>query len=95
MGSKNKITLLRQELELALRTQAQSRMGEVLEKAIEMALAGDRAMLKLLIEAHLSKSPSSEEHVTEKTEIKIVTTEAHKVETTTPQPVETTTEVTH
>ena len=55
-GSKNQITLLRESLELQLREQAAPQMSEVLEKAFELALAGDRTMLKLLIEMHLSKS---------------------------------------
>jgi hypothetical protein len=60
LGSKNKITLLKQSLELQLREQAESRMPAVLEKAIELALDGDRAMLKLLLEQHLSKGASDE-----------------------------------
>lgn len=55
-GSKNKITLLRQSLELQLREQAAPDMAGVMETAIELAKGGDRAMIKLLLEMHMSKS---------------------------------------
>ena len=60
LGAKNKITLLRQALELDLREQAQPHMRLVLAKAIELALDGDRAMIKLLLEQHMSKAPAEE-----------------------------------
>ena len=74
-GSKNKITLLKQMLEVQLREAAQDRMPEVLNKAMEMALLGDRSMLKLLIELHMSKGYASEEKASEKVEINISTTQ--------------------
>lgn len=54
-GSRNKITLLRQSLELSLRQEASPHMTEVLETAINLAKSGDRTMIKLLLELHMSK----------------------------------------
>ena len=62
-GSKNKITLLKQELELQLREQAAPRIAEVLDRAIEMALAGDRTMIKLLLEMHMAKGSGDDSKV--------------------------------
>lgn len=72
-GSKNKITLLKQILEVQLREAAQDKMPEVLNKAMEMALMGDRTMLKLLLELHMSKGYATEEKASEKVEINIST----------------------
>lgn len=72
VGSKNKITLLKQSLELALREDAQGHMPAVLEKAIELALSGDRTMIKMLLELHMSKgTQSSDNKAQEKVEINI------------------------
>jgi len=73
-GSKNKITLLKQMLEVQLREAAQDRMPEILNKAMDLALLGDRTMLKLLLELHMSKGYASEEKASEKVEINISTT---------------------
>jgi len=87
-GSKNKITLLRQMLELQLREAAQDRMPEVLNKAFELALEGDRTMLKLLIELHMSKGPPDIEKAAEKVEINITTQGNAAPEKVAPAPVE-------
>lgn len=70
-GSKNAITLLRQSLELQLREQAAPDMSGVLQKAVELALEGDRSMIKLLMEMHMSKSTSDDKEAKEKVEITI------------------------
>lgn len=57
-GSKNQITLLKESLELALREQTSDRMATVMERALELAEGGDRAMIKLLLELHMSKGVS-------------------------------------
>ena len=54
-GRRNEITLLKESLELALREQGADRIPEVLETAIELALEGDRQMIKLLLDYHISK----------------------------------------
>jgi len=83
LGSKNKITLLRQSLELQLREQAAPDMAGVMKKAIEMALDGDRTMIKLLLEQHLAKAHSDEiGKSTERPQINI--TGVSKVEVTSP-----------
>ena len=55
-GSRNAITLLKQEIEHSLREQAAPNMGAVLDKALELALDGNITMLKFLLETHLSKT---------------------------------------
>lgn len=77
-GSKNKITLLRQSLELQLREAAQVDMPAVLKKAVDLALAGDRTMIKLLLELHMSKGPADQERAAEKVEINITTQPSEK-----------------
>lgn len=73
-GSKNKITLQKLMLEEQLRNQSEGRMAEVLDKAFELALSGDRTMLKLLLELHMSKGVADMEKATEKVSIQISTT---------------------
>jgi len=60
-GSKNRITLLKLELEQALREQAAPRMQEVLDKAFTMALKGHPGMIKLLLELHISKTSDKDD----------------------------------
>jgi hypothetical protein len=54
-GRRNEITLLKESLELELREQGASRMPEILDTAIQLALAGDTTMIKLLLELHMTK----------------------------------------
>ena len=70
-GSKNAITLLKQNLELQLREQASPDMGAVLEKAIELALEGHPGMIKLLLELHMSKGTMDDVKGSEKVAIQI------------------------
>lgn len=70
-GSKNKITLLKQSLELQLREQAAPDIGAVLDKAVELALGGDTQMIKLLIDLHMTKGASDEAKGIEKVAIQI------------------------
>lgn len=70
-GSKNRITLLRQSLEVQLREAAAPDMLSVLKKAVELAQDGDRAMIKLLLELHMSKQNQDQENGVEKVEINI------------------------
>lgn len=72
-GSKNKITLLKQSMEVALREQASPHMEAVLDKAIELAVEGDRTMIKLLLEQHMSKGVSDDAKASEKVAILINT----------------------
>lgn len=59
-GRRNEITLLKENLELALREQGSSRMPQVLETALDLALEGDRTMIKLLLELHMTKGGSGD-----------------------------------
>lgn len=61
VGTKNKITQQKIGIEAQLRDQLGEYMPEVLQKAIEMALAGDRAMLKVLLEFNISKAVALED----------------------------------
>ena len=70
-GSKNQITLLKQALELQLREQAEPEMAEVLQTAIALAKEGNVAMIKLLLEMHMSKGSSDEAKASEKVAIQI------------------------
>jgi hypothetical protein len=70
-GSKNAITLLKQSLELQLREQAAPDMGQVLDKATELALDGNTAMIKLLLELHMSKNTNDEAKAREHVAIQI------------------------
>lgn len=60
-GSKGRITAQKLKIEEALRDQLNMVMPEVLTKAIEMALEGDRSMIKLLVEMTMSKPQATED----------------------------------
>ena len=70
-GSKNAITLLKQSLELQLREQAAPDLGGVLGKCMELALDGDRQMIKLLLELHMTKGTADDVARTERVAIQI------------------------
>ena len=59
-GSKNKVTLLRLELEEALRDELQGEGLEILRKAISMAKAGNEKVIKVLLDKMLA-SPKGED----------------------------------
>lgn len=88
LGAKNRITILRQGIELELREFAAPRMRQVLEKAFELALSGDRTMIKLLVEQHMAKAPAEDSGVAaERPQINI--TGVSKVEVSAPSPAST------
>lgn len=64
-GTKSKITLARAVLELELREQLKPSMGKILKKAVEMALQGDRMMIKLLVDKAMPNSQSMEDDGTQ------------------------------
>ena len=70
-GARNRITLLKESLELQLREQAAPDLPGVLQKAVELALDGDRAMIKLLLEMHMAKGHNEKENAVDKVEINI------------------------
>jgi hypothetical protein len=61
VGTKNRITQQKIGIEAALRDQLHQYMPEVLGQAIEMAIGGDRAMIKLLLEMTMSKAVAVED----------------------------------
>lgn len=71
-GTKNQITVLKEALELRLRNKAAYKIEKVLDKAIELALAGDRLMIKLLLEMHVSKSAHTEDSTGGKSQVAVV-----------------------
>ena len=80
-GSKNRITLLKLELEQALREQAAPRMDAVLEKAFAMALEGHPGMIKLLLELHISKTSDKDDTKSADDKITININQMPRVET--------------
>jgi hypothetical protein len=71
-GTKNQITILKEALELKLRNKAAYKIEKVLDKAIELALAGDRLMIKLLLEMHMSKTVATEDSTGGKSQVAVV-----------------------
>jgi len=64
-GSKNKITLYKILVEQGLREDAAPHMQEVLAQAVRMAKKGNVAMIKLLLELHMSKSGDIDDRTTD------------------------------
>jgi hypothetical protein len=89
-GSKNRITQAKLGIEAQLRDQLHEYMPEVLTKAIEMALKGDRAMLKLLLELTISKALPVEDVSEGKDKVQVtirrLNIEQAQVELTPPKP---------
>ena len=71
-GVKNQITILKEALELKLRNKAAWKIEKVLDKAIELALAGDKLMIKLLLELHMSKASHQEDTTQGKSQVAVV-----------------------
>lgn len=82
-GSKNRITAQKLGIEEALRNQLHEYMPEILTKAIEMALDGDRTMIKLLMELTVSKAQAVEDATEgrEKVQITIRKLDSLKIDT--------------
>lgn len=61
LGSKPRITKQKLEIEESLRDHLGTYMHEILQQAIEMAMQGDKEMIKLLVNSTLSKAAPIEE----------------------------------
>ena len=60
-GSKNQITLLKESMELLLREEASpDDLKAVMRTALEKAKAGSDAMIKLILELHVSKGTTQD-----------------------------------
>lgn len=70
-GSRNKITLQRLELEEAMRGDLGKVGRKILKKAIELALDGNEAMLKLLLDKSLATLRNEDVGETRDTEIRV------------------------
>lgn len=70
-GTKNQITLLKRDVELALREQALEALPFILQKAIDLAVKGDKTMIKLLIELHMSKAAATDDESAGKDKVTI------------------------
>lgn len=68
---KQRINSLKQQLELTLRELAAPAVGAVLGKALEMALNGDRNMIRLILELHMSKPTAQEDSSAGKSQVLI------------------------
>lgn len=71
LGSKNQITLFKIQVEGELRAQLKPRMADILDKAIDMALAGDGPMIKMLVDKWVSASRAGEDEAPPKEKIQI------------------------
>lgn len=72
VGAKNQITLLKEAMELALRERAQNHLLEVMDMCLTLAKSGDQAMIKLLLDLHMSKGTTQDHSkAAEKVEINI------------------------
>lgn len=70
-AQKSRINQLKNELELTLRELAAPAVGAVLGKALEMALAGDKNMIRLILELHMSKPQAQEDATGGKNQVNI------------------------
>lgn len=72
-GSKNQITVLKESMELLLREEASPEdLRSVMREALNLAKQGDRSMIKLILELHMSKGVTDiGGKATEKVEITI------------------------
>lgn len=70
-GSVSTITWLRRSAEQKLRDKAYDDLSDILDKAIELAKAGNTAMIKLMLELHMSKAPQDPKETQEKVSIHI------------------------
>lgn len=59
VGAKNKITLVKLQIEGELRGQTKHEMAAVLAKAVEMAKAGDKDMIKMLVDKWMTPARAS------------------------------------
>lgn len=60
-GSKNQITLLKESMELLLREEATPEdLKQVMRTALDLATKGDRSMIKLILELHMSKGTTQD-----------------------------------
>jgi hypothetical protein len=71
-NTKNAITLHKIALEGELRARLKGDMYAVVDKCVELALAGDQAMIKLLIDKVIPTSRASEDDAPQKERIQIV-----------------------
>ena len=65
-GTKNHSVALRKEMELILTKNLSKDIGRILQKAIDMALEGDRVMIKMLVDKMIA-SPKIDDGTLEKT----------------------------
>ena len=70
-GSRNRITQQKLGLEESLRDQMATYMPMVLQQAIEKALNGDRQMIKLLLEMHISKAAAADDEMQGKDTVRV------------------------
>jgi len=60
-GSKNQVSLLKVQIESELRAQMKDHMPALLDKAIELALEGDKEMIKMLYGSWVTKSVAKDD----------------------------------
>ena len=72
VGVKNKITLVKLQIEGELRGQTKDDMREVLAKAVELAKAGDKDMIKMLVDKWISPARAGQDDDTPREKVQIV-----------------------
>ena len=89
-GSKNQITLLKESMELLLREEASPEdLRAVMREALTLAMGGDRSMIKLILELHMSKGTTQDtSKAAEKVQININGPQSASVKQETTVPLE-------
>lgn len=72
LGARNKITLVKLQIEGELRGQTKNEMSAVLAKAVEMAKAGDKDMIRMLVDKWLSPARAGQDDDAPKEKVQIV-----------------------
>jgi hypothetical protein len=72
VGVKNKITLVKLQIEGELRGQTKHDMQAVLAKAVEMAKAGDKDMIKMLVDKWISPARAGADDDAPREKVQIV-----------------------
>jgi hypothetical protein len=94
VGAKNRITAARLGIEAQLREQVNEYMPEIMGKAIELALDGDKLMIKTLLELCISKAAPVEDESGGKDRIQVTIRKLDKLEIAKPEPENTIIDVT-
>lgn len=71
-GSRNRVAQIRLEIEESVRLQLQGRAGEIMAKAIDMALEGDQAVMKTLLDKMMTTPKADDDKDLKPNEVKVI-----------------------